>query len=153
MKKVAVFGAKGKMGKLYSIILEQFTDCDVVKIDIDSSFGIDFLTCDGFIIATPTDTHAKIIAELVGYDKPILCETPVTTNIMELQTLLSYKFLDISMIDRDNFNCFDCWSIDFSDIDKGYIQNIQDWVKGWRNKEDILPTHLMIVGEINAEKK
>lgn len=44
------------------------------------------------------------------------------------------------------------WPIDLRDMDQAYIWNLQDWVKGWRNKDYILPTHLKVLEAINDKK-
>jgi hypothetical protein len=50
---------------------------------------------DRILIATPTDTHASLIKELLEFDRPILCEKPITKNIDELSELIeSVKKLD-----------------------------------------------------------
>ena len=103
MKKVAVIGASGNMGRRYTMILEQYCLCRVIRIDIDSILGIEFLTCDGFIIATPTETHFEIIKELACHDKPILCEKPITKSIDELKAILELPDLDLSMINQYEF--------------------------------------------------
>ena len=104
MRKVAVFGAYGNMGKRYSLILERYCNCEVVRIDLlDYLHTIDLNTCDGYIIATPTGSHVDIIKKLIPYKKPILCEKPITKSLMELQTLMSFEDLDLSMINQYNF--------------------------------------------------
>lgn len=104
MKKVAVIGANGNMGKRYSLILERYCDCEVVRIDIDLYPSWPSLSdCDGFIVATPTHTHVEIITALVPFKKPILCEKPITKSLMELQTLMSFEGLDLSMVNQYQF--------------------------------------------------
>jgi len=204
MKKIAVIGANGNMGRRYAMILEQFTDCEVVRIDWENRYKRDGHDCDGFIIATPTKCHLDDIQYYSHYDKPILCEKPITKDIDDLKEILDLPDLDLSMINQYHFledrmgpipgilptfyNYFktgndslfwDCiniigtargsfdikndslvwecqingWPIDLRDMDEAYIWNIQDWVKGWRNKEYILPTHLKVVEAINAKEK
>jgi hypothetical protein len=205
MKKVAVIGANGNMGKRYAMILEQFTACEVVKVDIGTHKNIDeFTTCDGFIVATPTETHLNVIKFLGPFRKPILCEKPITKDIDQLEILINDYDIDLSMINQYHFledrmgpipgvlptwynyfktgndgllwDCiniigtargpysikndslvWDCqingWPIDLRDMDEAYIWNITDWVKGWRNKEYILPTHLKVLEAINAKEK
>lgn len=105
MRKVAVFGAHGNMGKRYCLILERYCNCEVVRIDILEYHHsiVELEGCDGFIIATPTNTHIELIKFLIPYKKPILCEKPITKSIMQLQTLMSYSDLDLSMINQYEF--------------------------------------------------
>jgi hypothetical protein len=199
MKKVAVIGANGNMGRRYAMILEQFTDCEVVKIDINNHFHVDHTDCDGYIIATPTENHIMDILHYVQWRKPILCEKPISKSILKLRSLMSLPDLDLSMINQYHFldsageghtsyNYFktgsdslywDCiniigtarstyqiendslvWKcslnggiVDISEMDMAYINNIQLWVNGWRNKEYILPTHMKVLETINATEK
>lgn len=86
---ILIVGAQGSMGKRYQCILnylEKPFECvdqydelrDIKKIAQRSS---------GIIIATPTDTHVKYIREFLPYQKPILCEKPITKDISELKAL------------------------------------------------------------------
>ena len=192
MKKIAVIGAKGNMGQRYCLILEKYCSCEVVKYDIDSVLTFDDLKkCDGFIIATPTDSHLNIIRVLQGFNKPILCEKPITKDVDSLKSLLEsdidlsminqYEFLDdknsIGITYYDYFKTgndglyWDCiniigiarssiilkneslvWNcmlngkkLDLREMDYAYIQNINEWVLGWRNKDYILGAHKKVV--------
>jgi hypothetical protein len=42
----------------------------------------------GFLIATPTETHAEVLSSIYEYGKPILCEKPVTKNLALLDVIL-----------------------------------------------------------------
>jgi hypothetical protein len=103
MKKVAVYGANGNMGTRYCKILERYAGCEVVRIDI-TDFGETNIddTCDGFIIATPTNTHVKLISALKHFNKPILCEKPITKSILDLEQILT-EDIDLSMINQYEF--------------------------------------------------
>lgn len=101
MKKVAVIGANGNMGRRYAMILEQYCDCEVVRIDWDNKYRGNFNDCDGFIIATPTIIHFDDIVYYNYYKKPILCEKPISKNVEDLELLISN--LDLSMINQYAF--------------------------------------------------
>lgn len=104
MRKVAVFGANGNMGKRYCLILERYCNCEVLRLDYGNPVKFaDLNSCDGFIIATPTNTHIELIKFLIPYKKPILCEKPITKYLMELKTLISIEGLDLSMINQYEF--------------------------------------------------
>ena len=198
MKKVAVIGASGNMGRRYAMILEQFTSCEVIRID-EHNKDDDLSHCDGFIIATPTDTHYAVIKRLSAYEKPMLCEKPLIKSIPALKEILGKENIDISMINQYEFladkyslghtyyNYFktgsdslywDCiniigiakstvhiandsliWEcvlngkyISIQSMDLAYIDNIVDWVAGWRNKDYILSAHEKVWEMINAQE-
>lgn len=52
---------------------------------------------DRFIVATPTDTHYSLIKELIPYNKPILCEKPISKNISEVKELLDSGLISMMM--------------------------------------------------------
>ncbi len=105
MKKVGVWGSAGNMGKRYCKILEQY-GCEVVRIDLGTRGiieNLELLNIDGFIIATPTKTHLDILEFLIPFKKPMLCEKPITKHILELQRILSFENIDLSMINQYEF--------------------------------------------------
>jgi hypothetical protein len=200
MKKVAVIGGKGNMGRRYALILEKYCDCEAVIFDIGVNNKID--DCDGYIIATPTAAHYAYILGLSEYKKPILCEKPIVKSKEQLQRILEIEDLDLSMINQYGFipmrnyfsentdteyNYFktgndgllwDCINIiglskssynikndsliwhckingdylHLYDMDKAYIDNIEGWVNGWRNKDYILEAHNKVWKAIDDEK-
>lgn len=200
MKKVAVVGASGNMGRRYALILEQFCNCEVVRIDLDNRFNVDHSDCDGYIIATPTENHIGDILHYAQWKKPILCEKPISKSMLKLNCLMATPDLDLSMINQywfldwhkeighTSYNYFktgsdslywDCINIigtarttfdikndsliwecklngcyaSISEMDQAYIDNIWHWVKGWRNKDYILPTHMKVLEAINDQEK
>jgi predicted dehydrogenase len=44
--------------------------------------------CDGFVIASPTNTHLQVIKELLVTGKPIFTEKPLSNNVSETKSLL-----------------------------------------------------------------
>jgi hypothetical protein len=103
MKKVAVIGASGNMGRRYALILEKYCDCEVVRVDLNNTITADVSECDGFIIATPTSNHIADILTYSQWKKPILCEKPVTKSMLKLRGILADKDLDLSMINQYDF--------------------------------------------------
>lgn len=101
MKKVAVVGANGNMGRRYKLILEQYCECEVVPIEIDGYR--DPSDCDGIIIATPTNTHYELIKFYHNFGKPILCEKPICKNPEQLKELMALPGIDLSMINQYEF--------------------------------------------------
>jgi hypothetical protein len=88
---VLIVGADGSMGKRYQAILS-YLGVDYFCVDKkDSLKTINFYAeeASGIIISTPTDTHADYIRRFLRYEKPILCEKPITKSIKELRRLIS----------------------------------------------------------------
>jgi hypothetical protein len=102
MKKVAVYGANGNMGRRYCEILERYACCEVVRIDITDFGETNIDNCDGFLIATPTNSHLKLISILRNFNKPILCEKPITKSILDLEDIITDD-IDLSMINQYEF--------------------------------------------------
>lgn len=88
-----VVGHKGSMGERYQAILrhlgEPFVGYDTKEWA--SMVLPDYSIYDRFIIATPTETHLAWVRQLDGYNKPILCEKPLSKNIAEVEEILSCK--------------------------------------------------------------
>jgi hypothetical protein len=101
MKKIVVIGSKGNMGRRYALILEHI-GCEVIGVDLIDGQRV-IPKADGYVIATPTDSHYDIIRYTLPFQKPILCEKPISKNMIELQTLLSIDNLDLSMINQYEF--------------------------------------------------
>jgi hypothetical protein len=105
MKKVAVIGAYGNMGKRYALILEKYCNIEVVRIDMHNHISCDHSDCDGYIIATPTENHLIDICIYSQWKKPILCEKPIIktkddyTALIEIMT----SDVDLSMINQYEF--------------------------------------------------
>ena len=43
--------------------------------------------CDAYVVATPSTTHARVLAALLPYGKPIFCEKPLGTELSALLAL------------------------------------------------------------------
>jgi hypothetical protein len=90
VKKIALWGANGGMGRRYTSIIE-WLGHEVLPIEFDTSFGEALHFCDeadAIIVATPTDSHVDICRGILHLEKPILCEKPVSRNIFELNRFL-----------------------------------------------------------------
>lgn len=96
--KIAVIGANGNMGKRYRVIL-RYLGAEVVPIDIGTSQE-DLGNCDGFLIATPTDTHIKLIDYYALYGKPILCEKPLSFDVEAIKDVCRSRKLKLRMINQ-----------------------------------------------------
>ena len=104
MKKVAVVGGKGNMGRRYAMILEQYCECKALVVDVDTlETYLDLQSCDGIIISTPTLRHVDDIIEYSKFGKPILCEKPIAKSILRLKSLLSRDDIDLSMMNQYAF--------------------------------------------------
>ena len=77
------------MGRRYQAILkaidEPFHCVDVKRPVSDLAW---FEKADRFIVATPTETHYKIVKSLIPYGKPILCEKPFSKNLNEVKDMV-----------------------------------------------------------------
>jgi predicted dehydrogenase len=47
----------------------------------------DLPACDGYVVATPTASHAGVLDALLPYGRPIFCEKPLATNVRALEAL------------------------------------------------------------------
>ena len=97
-RKIAVIGGDGNMGRRYMCILK-FLGVDCYSVDLKNDNAIQGDT-DGFIVATPTETHYDILWNLREYDKPVLCEKPITKYSAELNEILSWNDLNLRMINQ-----------------------------------------------------
>jgi hypothetical protein len=87
---ILIVGANGNMGKRYGAIL---TYLGKQWSGVDAEHNRHFVLAsarasEGVIIATPTATHAQVIRDVLPAGKPILCEKPVTKNVVELKEIL-----------------------------------------------------------------
>lgn len=87
---IAIIGAKGNMASRYKAIMN-LLGAKYIGIDVDSTareVDAALTACERIIITTPTDTHVDLIRSCIPYRKPILCEKPITKNIVELKDLM-----------------------------------------------------------------
>lgn len=45
--------------------------------------------CDAFVIVSPNDTHHDILLDLIATNKPILCEKPLCTTVVDCQDVIN----------------------------------------------------------------
>lgn len=83
---IYIIGNQGNMGKRYTAILNYLGE-NVKGHDLDAYIGEELAAASGFIVATPTKNHLNDVVDLFKYEKPILCEKPLTKNIEELNQL------------------------------------------------------------------
>lgn len=79
------------MGKRYQAI---FRYLGIQFQAFDALHGLDEIlrsasASEGVVIASPTATHAQYIEALAPLRKPILCEKPVTKDLLQLRRLIS----------------------------------------------------------------
>jgi hypothetical protein len=86
MKNILIIGSEGSMGKRYQAILK-FLGKNYYCEDIKLSGNLLYELYDGFIICTPTDTHADIIKDIRCWDKPILCDKPIAKSSKEVTAI------------------------------------------------------------------
>jgi hypothetical protein len=93
MKPVLIVGVLGNMGSRYRTILQHMgIPFKGVDIDFwDESFFEQHHDFHSVIIATPTDTHCRMIKFFHKFDIPILCEKPITMKESELQEIIALK--------------------------------------------------------------
>jgi Oxidoreductase family, NAD-binding Rossmann fold len=103
-----IFGNKGNMGRRYAAVLK-LLEHEAVGGDVGDEVpdDRDFGNYDGFIIATPTDTHLDYIEFLLKCGKPVLCEKPFTTNAgAQLRNVLQEakaEKMQLSMVSQYDF--------------------------------------------------
>lgn len=85
--KIYIYGIKGGMGRRYRAICESLGH-EVGGEDIYCLIGHSRAATDAIIVATPTPTHAEILYMLRDCGRPILCEKPLATNPVVVETLL-----------------------------------------------------------------
>ena len=81
---------------------------------------------DGVIIATPSDTHAKIATEFIKQQRPILIEKPLTLTSSDAQQLLQLAQTHQSLCFVDHIHLFNPAFRQFKHVVKRYgpIQSI-----------------------------
>lgn len=82
MQSVAIYGAKGTIGKRWVCVFN-WLGCKVVEIDIDATKQEKNAAhaCNYAVIATPTSLHLSFIRHCLKYDyERILCEKPLSVN-------------------------------------------------------------------------
>jgi len=89
IKKIAVIGGAGNMGRRYCSIL-RFLGVEYYVIEKGDKLKI-VKDTDGIIIATPTETHFQMLALFNECNLPILCEKPITKNKEELDFILKME--------------------------------------------------------------
>lgn len=83
MKNIFISGIQGNMGSRYKAILEHLghnvygSDVNYMSVCNDP--------IDGYIICTPTKQHLADLIEYGKEEKPILCEKPITTHLIDLE--------------------------------------------------------------------
>lgn len=95
--KIFMLGAHGNMARRYTAILK-YLGHEVHGFDVPGftekhplaeQVKVDAITADAVIVATPTDTHAKLLSFLSDCTRPILCEKPISKDLHELERVLS----------------------------------------------------------------
>ncbi len=89
---------------------------------------------DGFIVATPTSTHADVLDQLLSYDKPIFIEKPLTSDIHRARQLLAHGKGKIFVMDKWRYHPgIDAIAKKVKAGDLGEIQLIRICRLGWGN--------------------
>lgn len=89
-----LIGSEGSMGKRYQAILKYLGEpfeCWDKKLEVPD------VPLDGrysrIIIASPTESHASWVKWFQRYNKPILCEKPLSHDLGEVKEMLGYQLL------------------------------------------------------------
>ena len=94
---IAIVGGAGNMGRRYELILKYLGVnphiIDVGKEPVVKNF-------DGVIIATPTETHVKLVEDWASKNIPILCEKPISTCVDAVKELCKSRKLKLRMINQ-----------------------------------------------------
>ncbi len=89
---------------------------------------------DGFIVATPTSTHADVIAQILPYDKPIFVEKPLTHDIHRARQLMHNGKDKIFLMDKWRYHPgVEIIAQKVKTGDLGDIQLIRTCRLGWGN--------------------
>lgn len=91
-QKTLIIGALGSMGARYQAILGYLGlefEC-VDKEDSEESIISKAQKSSEIIICTPTETHFSYLKKLIPLQIPILCEKPISKNLMEMEEILDY---------------------------------------------------------------
>lgn len=100
---VLIVGAQGNMGKRYQAIFN-YLRVNTFLADIKtphSHLKRMAENANAILVATPTQTHCRLVKSLVPFQKPILCEKPLSTDISEAIKTLRYierKKANFSMV-------------------------------------------------------
>lgn len=109
MKRVYIYGYNGNMARRYRACLD-YLGIEHCGEDIDCIVG-SFAGSDGLIIAAPTDLHMRSLQYFSQFDKPILCEKPISLD------KFSIPDANIQMVNQYEFcgpfpggeTYYDCW--------------------------------------------
>jgi hypothetical protein len=87
--RVHIIGILGNMGRRYEAILRTYgykvTGEDIGLVDAGGSGN-----AQGYIVATPTDTHIDVLKRIAHRGKPILCEKPLSKDLDALEKILHF---------------------------------------------------------------
>lgn len=83
-----IIGSEGSMGKRYQAILS-FLGKPFECYDMKFGGYPQLDKYSHFIIATPTETHFRWVQNLDQYQKPILCEKPLSKDMDEVRGILA----------------------------------------------------------------
>ena len=124
--KIGLIGAKGNMGKRYSVIMDylgiKYKSFDIDIIDTLPNCVHDI---ESFIVATPTDSHFQILMDIRKYNLPILCEKAITKDPNELSTLLMMD-AKLAMVNQYEFLVHDYPLNRFADSHYNYFKSGSD---------------------------
>lgn len=95
--KIGIVGGLGNMGSRYASIL-RFIGHEPCLIDLEINNSNEHEQCDSFIIATPTEMHFDNLKQYSKYDKPILCEKPLTKSMKELELIAKMNIKNLKMV-------------------------------------------------------
>lgn len=87
---ILLMGSEGSMGKRYQAILDHL-DKPYLKMDVATNKCVledDWQKIDGVILATPTETHPRLIKDLARPNRPVLCEKPICKSLSDLEETL-----------------------------------------------------------------
>ncbi|MBF2048114.1 MAG: Gfo/Idh/MocA family oxidoreductase [Elainella sp. C42_A2020_010] len=55
---------------------------------------------DGFVVAVPTSLHFEVVSQLLGYNRPIFCEKPLTADLEQARILAAKAPEQIFVMDK-----------------------------------------------------
>ena len=93
---------RGKWGKkIQKKIMELGHSVKIVKKEENLTKGLS--NCNIVFIATPDETHYKILRKIAILDKRIFCEKPISRKLKDLKIISNFKKNKLYISDISNF--------------------------------------------------
>lgn len=101
-KTVYIIGNRGNMARRYAAILRYLGHFVLGHDEGVSAHPRLYENADCFIVATPTETHLRIMEELIKLGKPIISEKAFTTDLKKLNEFEDKNRQNLNLISMVN---------------------------------------------------